>query len=116
MIVNEEKEYVDQPDTEPPRAVRVRNRILQLILDLVSNFKTRKQVPMTSIPRFSALLQTEELILSVLGYDWFFVFLEPSVSDRSVVLALRIIGHLLQDVGGPFSAKFWWVIPIGFQF
>lgn len=74
------------------RAIFVRNLLLELMLHLCRMPDSAKYM--------------SEFFLRNLGPEWLMQFLEPSVDDTTVTLALRIFGTLVQDDSSSFLSKF----------
>ncbi|XP_053548156.1 WD repeat- and FYVE domain-containing protein 4 isoform X2 [Bombina bombina] len=67
------------------RMIWIRNQLLHVLIDLMC-------APNSCLPE-----QQQVEMLVTLGTDWFLLFVHPSVHPTSLVLGIRLVGHLLQN-------------------
>lgn len=79
-------------DIAQRRGVFVRNLLLDMLLQLCRHRESSRQL--------------SEYFSRSLGPEWLMQFLEPSVDDNTVILALRIFCTLAQDESSSFTSKF----------
>ncbi|XP_063290741.1 WD repeat- and FYVE domain-containing protein 4 [Pelobates fuscus] len=75
---------VEDTSIDSGRMIWLRNQLLGLLIEMMC------------LPSACLSEEQQEDMLVILGVDWFLLFVQPSVHTSSVVLGMRLLGHILQ--------------------